>query len=286
MDARLNSVFDSLEQVLARINKLENGDKNKSPGGESHNGNKGTKRPHSSVEETEEEDESTSTLSAAVQKRLAELGLSQDDMAADDDETNPPAPKKLGRCPPQTGQQRTAATQVKVVLDWPHYYVFKNTKPATFNDLAIPDFVYGFLCLLENAQTAQRPNMTTLLKDMMEDLGNGYQWPQVKGFYAMVMALMEAGRLEWHQNNKIQQLRSQHVWAKPTQAANNRPRRSPRTSTASVPCPQFQSGTCQEKDSHSNMSHSCAYCKKQINRDFPHAENNCRRKQQDEKNGQ
>ncbi len=61
-------------------------------------------------------------------------------------------------------------------MDWPHYYLFKNNKPPTFADLTLPDFIYGYLCMLDNATDLDRPRMSSLLNDLMEDMGNGYQW--------------------------------------------------------------------------------------------------------------
>ena len=178
----------------------------------------------------------------------------------------------------RSGAARTVKDTVINDIDWPHFHIY--TSPGadamTFDRLTIPEFVYGFLHMIDQPDARlDRAVMWDILKGMMED-ATEYPWHNVRDFYWVVGSHVENDRLSWTDNVPIQKLRAKHA-----QKHSISPKKQGTTSTRQQKlryCGLFQTGNCPEKADHDGQKHMCAYCYKARGTPYSHPESECRRK--------
>lgn len=217
-----------------------------------------------------------------VDKRLKDLGLTDGESDSEDS----PQPKK-GKI--SSGRSKTVADVVCRHVQWPHYYIFRghDRQTAQYDNLTLPEFVYGFLCMIQEAKSDTQPALIEHLAAMMAD-AREYPWPSVRNFNGVIMQLYEQDRFEWGENTSSLREHYLRIPApaqdKPQlQVANvTRPPRT-RITPALQYCGPFQSGMCRETaDEHDSprgtVHHICAFCLKKAGKPCAHPEVICKRK--------
>ena len=210
-----------------------------------------------------------------VNRRLAEMGL-QDDL---DEPMRTASQRSRGK---RSGAARTVQDSVINDIDWPHFHIYSQpgADPMTYTRLTVPEFVYGFLHMVDQPESKfDRQVMWDILKAMMED-ATEYPWPNVRNYFWIVGSHVENDRLKWSDHDEIQRLRAKHAQKHELVAI--------KASTTARPteklrcCGPYQKGQCPEKFEHGGFKHICAYCYRTKSTPYPHSELNCRRKNTDE----
>jgi hypothetical protein len=178
----------------------------------------------------------------------------------------------------KSGKLRTAEHKIRHEVDWPHFYVYRKNVPATYDSVSVPEFTFGYMCAMENADKNTAYHMNSHLKVLMEEASK-CRWDLVRSYQAVVLNNIETGRLTW-EHASSEDLRHRHVWntaAPPEQKQSSEQRK---------PCPSYQDGTCPKESHHNGLLHACHYCIKTVRRLYRHPESQCVRKQSGAKNGE
>ena len=221
-------------------------------------------------------------INACVNRRLAELGIAEDDCEGATDINRR---KQRGK---KSGLSRTIEDQVIRDIDWPHLYVYRGTdrKPAQYNELTLAEFVHGYLSMIDNPRNnLSREVMLNILKDMTLD-ATLYGWPQIRNFYRILASSIEMARFDWNDTIQISALGLQYA-QKPvvTTQSHSVPRFGANPNSVRL-CIPYQKGQCVLQDGHENLVHACSYCFANTGMLFKHQEKDCRRKFFASKNGQ
>ena len=223
-----------------------------------------------------------------ARRRLQELDLTYDtEDSQSDEEYQDRRHKAKGK---MTGKLRTAEHKVKFEVQWPHFYVYKHDNTAaTYDDLNISEFVYGYLCMIDDSPASQRSVLHSHLKQLMEDT-TLYQWAVIRGYHAVVLNMIETGRLTWADTERIQALRRVHVWQtgrmRQSDTKQARPTWKAQSDTNTQICQAYQSGSCAHNESHGAVTHACAYCWSNLKRVHQHPLCRCRKRPAGAKNDQ
>jgi hypothetical protein len=231
-------------------------------------------------------------IQATVRQRLLELHAGDEDGGTSDDDDVTTLLNIKGRGK-RSGRSRTSDQRISKDIDWPHFYVYRGPEmaPAKYSDLSVQEFVAGFLASLEHSKEspAVQAKMLAHLKELMQDAAD-FPWASVRNFHAVLLHQFEMGRITWHDDGRIQQLRRTYAQtSRGPQAAETS--KSAETSKTGPPkgqtkgpafCLSFQRGACQHTTDHDTtrgkVRHVCAYCLKLTGNAFPHAECDCNRK--------
>ena len=112
-----------------------------------------------------------------------------------------------------------------------HYYVrrAKRTR-SSLGELSIPEYTYGFLCLINSPETFahDKPFMLKHLSNLNED-ATTYEWPGVKNWSEEVCALIAQGDLTWDDDYKIDFMRLKFSQQFVSQSLIHSPRTIPST---------------------------------------------------------
>ena len=191
----------------------------------------------------------------------------------------------------KSGRAKTTEDFIVRDIPWPHYGVYKGSKhkPADYDELSLPEFVYGYMDLVLRNNTISssiRRRMLHHLQDLMEDAMN-YPWPNVRNFHGVLLGEMERDLLKWKDRDAIQRLRAKHSQTRrsdgPSQASSssssarsNAPAKLP---SGTEPCEAYQRGACPHEDDHSSargtLKHVCAYCWRARKKLYVHPERDC-----------
>ena len=87
-------------------------------------------------------------------------------------------------------------TRITNPQEWPHLHVPFGLAREKFKDLAISEFVYGYLDIVHSEPPEKQAVMTQHLMSFMR-LASKYNWPAVLSFHAAVLDRIEAGLAEW-----------------------------------------------------------------------------------------
>ena len=298
LDTKLMSIIDTLDTLTTRIGTLEGKEKQVKKTKEKQ-GKKQENKDRSSDNSEDSEDNSEDNSNAAATKalkRLTQLGLTPNwrDSASDSDDEETHT-RKRGK---KSGRFLTLELTSKRKVDWPHLHVYKESKGATFDDMSLPEFCFGFASMLKKATKSQKAWLEDHFKDLMED-ATLYKWEVVRNYHGVILTMIETGGLSHPPSTdeaaKIHDLRRQHIWNRPNGSIPRQrqghatqgpapPRMLATTMTPAATqvtnvCQAFQQRTCQHYESHDGMEHICAYCHKTTTRALPHPEAVCRRKQ-------
>lgn len=221
-----------------------------------------------------------------VDKRMQELGV-----MSSDDELPTSKPSGKGRSQ-RSGRVKTASDFVVKQVEWPHYHIFRgpSRQPASYDELTISEFVFGYLTSLEqevcpNVRAHKLQHLRELMMDTCE-----FGWQGPRNYHGIILQEMEKGRLSWDPKHasRMGEMRQQYSHTNTnregTQAAASKGSVAA-TSTPMV-CYAFQKGGCKQEGDHSNarghcLHHSCQYCLKKTGNKYPHAEKDCKRKNWD-----
>ena len=214
-------------------------------------------------------------LGREVNRRLAELDF--------DDEWADTPRNSTGRARgKRSGAARTVQDKVLRDIDWPHFHIYTppGEEPMTFERLSIPEFVYGYLHMVDQTDAKfDRQIMWDFLKNLMEDAAE-FPWANVLNFFLIVGSQIENDRLKWSDMGTIGKLRVKHA-QKHELVVKKEP--SPVVTTATPTeklryCGPYQRGQCAERGDHGGLKHMCAFCYKTKATPYPHPEADCRRK--------
>ena len=209
----------------------------------------------------------------AVARRIIELGIDQEapELAAG----GSGGPNRRGK---KSGQARTVEDLVLKDIDWPHFYLYRGAdrRPVKFTEMNLNEFVYGFLCMLNNPRFSyDKVIMVNLLQEMMADAME-FSWMSVRNFYRVIASSIEMMRFDWGDMDRIQALRVQYA-QRGSNPGNNR-QQNRELDNSLFPCMLYQRGECHESTDHGRAKHICAFCYKVRRIGFPHPEGQCRRK--------
>jgi hypothetical protein len=242
-------------------------------------------RPTQEPDESDSEPEAATATSLArdqklaskVRGRMAELNLLED---SDDDDAGNDARDTRKSRGKKSGRAKTIQDIVVREIDWPQYHVYRGVdrRPAKYEDLAIQEFVYGFLCQILDG-TDSKANKNTMLQHLRHLMSDAceYPWPNVRNFHGIVLSQLEMDRLTWDDQERIGELRQTYVQrgsAVNTTVGDNKKRY----------CLPFQEGRCKSTNpEHSSpqgyVNHICAYCLRITGYAFQHPEKDCIRKE-------
>jgi hypothetical protein len=221
---------------------------------------------------------------------MAELHLLED---SDSDFSDHRSAKKSVRGK-KSGRSKTVHDVVLKDIDWPHYYVYHGAdrQGARYEDLAVHEFVFGYLCqVLDGVDSQKNKNiMLAHLRDLMCDTMD-YQWVTIRNFHAVLLGQLEMNRITWDDTEKITSLRQTYVQRAPTPRTSKvPPSRGSSYRKSQQTCPAYQQGACSHRGDHESASgmliHACAFCMNTTGYGYRHADRECRRKQRVSKNDQ
>ena len=109
----------------------------------------------------------------------------------------------------KSGATRTAEDIAINDIPWPHFSIRRTSdkRPATYENLGVDDFVYGYLSMLEAPRSKLDPAiMLPILKNLMQD-SRDFSWPKARDFYRDLAAAVEQGTLRWSDSDAIHMLR-------------------------------------------------------------------------------
>ena len=287
--AILTDLKKSMESMASRLEKLEEGPCQQR-----------SSTPHASANNDLEHQTANSLrqdadIARRVRLRLEELNVPG---ACSGEDRNRPITSNKGKT---TGSTRTADDlHVQKDVTWPHFYVRRGSerRPVVFDELTLPEFVYGFLAMIEEAPENQsmKDKMLFRLKEIMRDCTD-FDWVTMKNFFRILMQDIEKGKLSWGDDTRIQEMRvlfihrltveRQAPTASGHQApiAPGHPAATASGHQAKAPllfCLSFQEGTCQYNFDHSSsrgpLKHMCAFCYRMTGNAYPHREIDCKRK--------
>ena len=209
-------------------------------------------------------------------ERLARLQIDDSDQ---EDELPISSRRAQGK---KSGSLMLASDTVKKRIDWPHMYVRRTVggkrRSVAYADLRVEEFVYGFLCMLENPKCKMdSKRMMTILRDMMQDTID-FTWQNALGFYEMVGVDVEYGVLLWSDTDRIKEMRM--TYARTTfpdkkenkEGAKAQPKMAP---AAMKCCAAYQKHACEHARDHLPFSHACSYCHRMFNTIARHPETDC-----------
>ncbi len=279
----VQGIQQSLATVTSRLDKLETGqlptqDTRSDPDSASD----GVQRENttSNGHVTARDLRRDTRLQRDVRARMADLRLLNDtDGNSSDEDTPATSKRKCDKLNGKSGRSRTADEVISQAIDWPHYHVYRGPerKPAKYEDLTIAEFTFGYLASLSqhHHDDVTRKVMLGHLQELMQDAMD-YPWESVRNYHAIVLHQQEMARLTWADHQRIQQLRLMYVTRAAPQNAQGGP-------VAPRFCLAYQTGRCSQPRDHASnkgpVKHICAFCFLQQKGQFPHPEQECRRKQ-------
>ena len=222
-------------------------------------------------------------------RRLGRLTLREFEADEQNGESNA---KTTGK---RSGSVMTATDKVVHTVDWPHMYIRRiiggKRKGVSFADLAIDEFVYGFLTMLEapkNAGTMDFRGMIRLLKNLMQD-SMEFSWANARGFYEHIGLDVEYGIMQWADEQVIHEKRM--TYARTIFPARKDVKEQQKPALLPAPpntkcCAPYQRKACEHDRDHHPFVHACAYCHRTKTAICRHPEEECYRKTNDAtKNG-
>ena len=112
------------------------------------------------------------------------------------------------RKPLKSGRLRTVDTLVVRRMDWSHEFVY--SAKGKYKTLTVPDFVSGYMMIMDKQKSEIKTSMSTHLAELMADT-ELYGWL----YHAMWLQQLEQGPASW----KYTELRSSYchtlVWHRP-----------------------------------------------------------------------
>jgi hypothetical protein len=203
----------------------------------------------------------------------------------DEDHDQQTATRNRGK---KSGRSKIVNDVIIRDIDWPHYHVYMgpNHAPATYEELSIPEFVYGYVCqLLDGKNNAKTKTIQlSYLRDIMRE-ATDHPWANVRNFHGIVLSQMEMARLSWTDDDAIRNLRDTYVTRAPQLTAMHADSKGVNKRY----CLMYQDGRCKQAASEHTSTrgavhHICAFCYRATGNAYQHAEKDCIRKVKSSKN--
>ena len=159
---------------------------------------------------------------------LSETTANEDSFSDDDDQ---PAHMHRSKNLKSGMDRRTGAITVLNKITWPHEVVYTSDgKPASYPDISVLQFVYGYLIVMESKEADIKVKMAAHLKDLMSD-AQVYGWDRTKVFNGIWLNQFEQGRCTWYDEDDKMQFCRTLIWhlACPSPSHPTTTRASPRT---------------------------------------------------------
>ena len=81
------------------------------------------------------------------------------------------------------GMDRTGATTVLNTITWLHEVLYTlDGKPTSYQDMSVPQFVYGYLLVMDSEEADIRVQMASHLKGLISD-AQLYGWDRTRPFH-------------------------------------------------------------------------------------------------------
>lgn len=106
---------------------------------------------------------------------------------------------------PTVSEHEVKQDAKKRTIDWPQDFIPGSAGKVEFVNLAMPEFVAGFLCMIKKYDESQKARMHVILELIMIKAID-YSWPSVRGFYGHLAKLIESRRLEWEDVQEIREI--------------------------------------------------------------------------------
>ena len=262
IEAKVDRILETLGTMTTRIIALED---------------EKTRTPESQLSASDDDPDiatatslqKNKTLTSKLRERLAQLRLG--DTTDESEEEQCKSTTKKGK---KSGRARTVQDIVVKDIDWPHFYVYRGSdrKPASYEDLSIPEFVYGYTTqMTEEKDGTIKEKMAVHLNMLMRDAID-FTWQNVRNFHGVFLAHLEMKRLTWHEDASIQNLRASYVLNVPH---GTTPQRNDRdASEKRYMCTTYQDRKCAHDQGHKTargfQHHACAHCFQATGHTYPH----------------
>ena len=151
----------------------------------------------------------------------------------------------------------------KKLAKWPSDYIYRwsTDEPPTFDSLSVPEFMAGYLSIIEeslpviaeNAPAIANIHYVRYLMDDCPSLG----WEAARTAHKHVLLAIEYKRLVWADTEGVYKAKADalHRYRHSQQRTVN---------MTNMPCPAFQNDTCPHKDDHATDTHTllhyCSHC--------------------------
>ena len=178
-------------------------------------------------------------------------------------------------------------------VTWPHEVVYNcDDKRASYQDISVPQFVYGYMIVINTEEAGIKAKMYTHLNDLMSN-AQLYGWKRTWNFHWVWLNQFEQGRCTWLDEEAKPQFCRSLIWhlARTSPSCPNISRTSRRTrqhrnqasyNAAAKPgtnrCKAFNEGKCDKQMTNASLQHICSYCLVAVKGAFPHSEDQCNRK--------
>ena len=94
----------------------------------------------------------------------------------------------------KSGMDRTGITTVINQVTWLHEVMHTSDgKPASYQDISVPQFVYGYMIVMDTEEVDIKVKMAAHLKDLMSD-AQLYRWELCRAFNGVWLNQLEQGR--------------------------------------------------------------------------------------------
>ncbi len=171
----------------------------------------------------------------------------------------------------KSGADQTAIDKIVKEVPWPHMRVYdnesdKDDQGTKYSELSIEEFVFGyFMQARECTDSVLQEQLYSHFEVLLEDIKDYPEdWESIRYYHKQVLLNIEHGKMDWHQTDKIQTLRSKHVWGNKKRAKKQ-------------PCADFNKGKCSYKWDHKQWKHACAFCWSMGKGSHPHPQIECKR---------
>ena len=151
----------------------------------------------------------------------------------------------------------------KKLAKWPSDYIYRwsTDEPPTFDSLSVPEFMAGYLSIIEESLPVIAENAPAIahihyVRHLMHDCPS-LGWEAARTAHKHVLLAIEYKRLVWTDTEGVYKAKAD---------ALHRYRHSQQSTVSStnMPCPAFQNDTCPHEDDHATDTHTslhyCSHC--------------------------
>ena len=109
------------------------------------------------------------------------------------DDKDQPAPRRICKNL-KSCMDRTGATTVINKVTWPYEVVYTSDgKPSSYQDISVPQFVHGYMIVVDSEETDIKVTMAAYTNDLRSD-AQLYSWERTRAFHGVWLNQLEQGR--------------------------------------------------------------------------------------------
>ena len=171
---------------------------------------------------------------------------------------------------------------VKKEVAWPQNHVLGGSSKNRINydNLTISQWVSGFATIIRDESDLSIKNqMLEYLAEIMEN-SHDFGWAAAKGSHAVLLCMMEEGRITWDETQKIDRVRRAYAHRSASLPQGTHSNKKSGTKDPSMPCRYYQKNSCSHKGDHDTggrlYTHVCSYCHSQ-GKNFTHLLKDCKK---------